>query len=343
MENMELQLSLLNKTTGGGRIGSLDAIKCLGIILVIEGHVRQLGMGIKVYDTLPGLMLYSFNMPLFFFVSGFLAYKCSMSFKEVVRKIKQKFIYLIVPTIVFKLFYDLATHGDISNIINEGFKEYWFTISLFECFLVYYLLYMVCKNDTLRIFALLLIAIIGVGFLSIFCDAGPQLIDFNHLTKYFQFFVLGVIAMRYKTRFLKLMCNEYSKAASLLLFFVLLFLMDYEIRPTSVYHLLRDIVLRYLGTFVVVSFFISHASWFNKQSKINSIIMSIGQKSLAIYLLQYFFLPDIKNLGWIESTDLCTIHIISILYTIVITTVCLMFITFFSNSGLVKKYCLGQK
>lgn len=56
----------LNSTMFRGRINHLDAMKWLGIILVIEGHVRQLGMGIKVYDTLPGLLLYSFNMPLFF-------------------------------------------------------------------------------------------------------------------------------------------------------------------------------------------------------------------------------------------------------------------------------------
>ena len=67
---------------GVGRISYLDALMCLGIILVIEGHVRQLGMGIKVYDTLPGMILYSFNMPLFFFVSGLLAYKSYIGIED---------------------------------------------------------------------------------------------------------------------------------------------------------------------------------------------------------------------------------------------------------------------
>ena len=44
--------------SGGGRIRYLDALKCLGILLVIEGHVRQLGMGIKVYDTIPFKLRY---------------------------------------------------------------------------------------------------------------------------------------------------------------------------------------------------------------------------------------------------------------------------------------------
>lgn len=59
---------------GGGRINYLDSLKFLGILLVIEGHVWDFGMGIETYDSLSGLMLYSFNMPIFFFVSGFLAY-----------------------------------------------------------------------------------------------------------------------------------------------------------------------------------------------------------------------------------------------------------------------------
>ena len=77
-----------SKLREGKRICYLDALKCLGIILVVEGHVRQLGMGIKVYDTIPGLMLYSFNMPIFFFVSGLLAYKTNMNIVDFLNRIK---------------------------------------------------------------------------------------------------------------------------------------------------------------------------------------------------------------------------------------------------------------
>lgn len=65
----------MNHSCGlGGRINYLDSLKFLGFLLVIEGHVWDFGMGIETYDSLSGLMLYSFNMPIFFFVSGFLAY-----------------------------------------------------------------------------------------------------------------------------------------------------------------------------------------------------------------------------------------------------------------------------
>ena len=310
---------------------------------MIEGHVRQLGMGIKVYDTIPGLMLYSFNMPIFIFVSGLLAYKTNMNIVDFLNKIKLKFIFLVVPAVIFVLFYDLLSHRNPIDVTNTGFGRYWFTISLFECFFLYYLSCVLIKKESIRHVFLLILSFIGIGVLSVYQKFGLPILDMNHLTKYFQFFVFGILSMRYKELYEKIVRNDFLKAIALISFFALLFLLDYSIWPKSAFHLMRDIVLRYLGTFVVVSFFVCHAAWFDNHTKINNIIMNIGQKSLAIYLLQYFFLPDIKNFGWTNSLDLCSIHIISALYTIVITVVCLIIIDFFSNSNIVKKYCLGQK
>ena len=43
------------------------ALKCLGILMVIEGLVKLMGMGINdTYDNPSSLMMYSFNMPIFF-------------------------------------------------------------------------------------------------------------------------------------------------------------------------------------------------------------------------------------------------------------------------------------
>lgn len=56
-----------------GRIPCFDALKCLGIILVIHGHVELFGFGIKNCSSWE--VFYSFNMPLFFFISGFFAFK----------------------------------------------------------------------------------------------------------------------------------------------------------------------------------------------------------------------------------------------------------------------------
>lgn len=332
----------VNNLSHGGRIGYLDALKCLGILLVIEGHVRQLGMGIKVYDTLPGLMLYSFNMPLFFFVSGLLAYKKNMDGIDIFKKVREKFFFLIVPAVIIRVFYDMLSHQNPLNMIYEGFGGYWFTITLFECFLFYYLSHLIFKKERIRHLSLIILALVGLGILSVGMKLGLQVLCLKNLTKYFHFFVLGIIAMRYKTQYEKIMKSEFFKTFVVLAFFALLFLLDYSIWPKPIFHFMRDIILRYLGTFMVISFFVCHASWFDSKSKINSTVLSIGRKSLAIYLLQYFFIPHFA-LGWINALDLFTIHVISTLYTFVITITCLLFISMLSNSTFVKQYCLGQK
>ena len=72
--------------------------------------------------------------------------------------------------------------------------------------------------------------------------------------------------------------------------------------------------------------------------------MSVGRKSLPIYLLQYFFIPHFAPIPeWMKDLDKFNVHIISFSYTVLITGVCLLFITLLSNSNVVKKYVLGQK
>ena len=60
---------------GGSRMEWLDAMRGFTMILVVAYHVAQFGFGEseKTSVSLPFLVL--FRMPLFFFVSGFLAYK----------------------------------------------------------------------------------------------------------------------------------------------------------------------------------------------------------------------------------------------------------------------------
>ncbi len=329
---------------GGGRINYLDALKCIGILLVIEGHVWYYGMGIKTYDTISGLMLYTFNMPIFFFVSGFLAYKEEMNIKQIVTKLWQKFLLLIVPAIVFKVFLDLQKGHNPVNFILQGFGEYWFTITLFECFLLYYIVAMLVRQKSIQMIVMAILALAGVGILCLYGKLGPAILDINRLAKYLQFFVFGIFAMRFNSNYVKTMQNEWLKAIAIIAFFVLLFTINNPIWPQSLFHLMRDLVMRYLGTFIVISLFVCKASFFDKDTKANRLITQIGKKSLAIYLLQYFFMPRFLAFPeWVGGLDDFTVHVISVGFTIVITLVCLMFISLLSNSRIVGKYVLGIK
>ena len=324
------------------RIAYLDGLKCLAILLMIDIHVRS-GNGFKPYDTLSAQLIYAPVLPLFFFVSGFLAYRQSMDMKSFIDNICRKFVFLVIPAVVFCLGKDLMNHKYLLRFVTEGMQDYWFTGVLFECFLVYYLVTLAVKNEKWRIGILLLLSLVGIGMLAVNKDLGPAIFDLRRLTKYFQFFVLGTLAMKYRTHYEALMNNEVFKVTFITASFVTLFLLIYDM-PTVLHHFLRDVALRYFTTFAIVSFFVCHESSFLRESKVNSLVSYIGQNSLAIYLIHYFFLPQFRPVPELfDGAEMVTVHLVSILYVMAITALCLVFIKFLSHSKYIRKYALGKK
>ncbi len=325
------------------RIAYLDAIKCLAILIVVDLHVLNL-CGVEHYDALSSQMLYAPVMPLFFFVSGFLSYKQGMTINGFWSNISQKFVFLVIPAVVFRIGIDLMNHKSIFRFIMEGMGGYWFTIVLFETFLIYYLVTLAIKNEKWRISVLLALSLAGIGMLALDRDFGPAISDLRRVTKFFQFFVLGTLAKKFFPKYDALMHNEVFKASFVLLYFIVLFLLTYEM-PSALHHFLRDVALRYFSTFAIISFFVCHESDFQRETKWASLIRLVGQNSLAIYLLHYFFLPHFTLLRkeWFSGLNILTINLLSILYTVAITAICLVFIKFLPNSKFISKYVLGKK
>ena len=266
-----------------------------------------------------------------------------MNLKDVWVNVRRKFVYLVIPAVVFHVGMDLMNHNNPLRFISEGMHGYWFTIVLFECFLVYYLITLIIKNEKWRIGVLLALSLAGIGMLAIDKDFGPAIFDLRRLTKFFQFFVLGTLAKKFHPKFESMMNNEIVKSVLLFSFFIVLFLTTYEM-PSSLYHFLRDVVLRYVGTFAVISFFVCHESDFQRETKWGLLIRIVGQNSLSIYLLQYFFLPYfLPRPECFAELNMVTVHLVSILYTVAITALCLVFIKFLSYSSFIRKYVLGKK
>ena len=95
---------------------------------------------------------------------------------------------------------------------------------------------------------------------------------------------------------------------------------------------------------ILLSLFVNHEEFFNNDTKLNRLILDIGKKSLAIYLLQYLFLPDFTAYGaWLEGMDGFTAHVMAFSYSTLVVMACYVFIGLLSNSKFVKKYVLGQK
>ena len=337
----------VNKSSigGGGREAYMDALKCLGIILVIRGHVEMFGLGIsQTYEYMSRLMTYSFNMPIFFFISGYFAYKENMTMRSIGRNLWNKFLFLVLPAVAFSMYYRFGNGENPVRFISEGFGRYWFTIILFLCFLVYYNVRLIVSAKRWQGMVMILLSLVGIGYLSFFSRYDVPLLDLNHLTKYFQYFTLGMIAKMYHERYVRLLTNQALISTATIGFFVLLVALFQCAMPSFIHHTLRDLVLRYMGTFMIIALFFKHKDAFSKETKVNRLISFIGRYTLPIYLLQYFFMPDLRHFaGTINNLDMLTVNIICMGYTVVTIALCVLFIWLLSNSCFVCKYVLGHK
>ena len=116
------------------------------MILVVAYHVAQFSFHEteKTSAALPFLVL--MRMPLFFFVSGFLAYKASFSWTipNALKLTWKKLKVQIVPTLVFMaLFVIFRMKGDfwdgVMRLLSIPTKGgYWFTLVLLQMFIIYY-------------------------------------------------------------------------------------------------------------------------------------------------------------------------------------------------------------
>ena len=143
------------------RIQWLDTAKCIGIFLVILGHLE-----VKTYGFFsPVEWVYSFHMPLFFWLSGLTHKPCT--FKDNLKKslrqlaVPYVFFYLVTwawwfvvsclrhPEIYPDRFYDGIVKPLLGMLIADGYYTYlstpvnvplWFLAGLFWCKLLFTLI-----------------------------------------------------------------------------------------------------------------------------------------------------------------------------------------------------------
>lgn len=151
----------------GKRIEWIDIAKGIGILLVILGHA---GIPDNLYT-----IIYSFHMPLFFFLSG-CTFNRNVDFATFLKK---KFKTIVIPYVwggILYIPYVLMVSGDNINIIevatsfvkdyliNINFDHFWFITALFWCNIIYYLLEKLINNKYILVLISMLCFGIGVAY-----------------------------------------------------------------------------------------------------------------------------------------------------------------------------------
>ena len=188
------------------RNGNIDFIKGILVILVILGHVIP---GV-LQETFSRYFIYSFHMPLFIAVSGYLVPTQKLNYQSRIDILHKYWYRLIVPWIcavniyfIIKNFPDIAKL-DLIAYVELYYKPYfhlWFTVA----YLLYlYLFYLLNVKLNLKPFIIAIlslpICIIYKFYTPPFTNPFPAQIWWviNNLRPYyFIFFILGILIRNY--------------------------------------------------------------------------------------------------------------------------------------------------
>lgn len=162
----------VNVSSDRQRLDYIDVAKGLGMLTIVWGHICLRGLSNSI--------VYSFHIPLFFFLSGLVflpnRYACFGEF------LKKRLKGLLIPYAVFSfltwivwLMYSLATHADVESywmpllqtLIAQGSEGYlvhnvplWFVMCLFSVEVIYYFLSKL--KDWVNMLLCIVLCVLGV-------------------------------------------------------------------------------------------------------------------------------------------------------------------------------------
>ena len=338
------------------RIGYIDAMRGITMILVVFAHIETFSYGIRGGENIVGNIFLTFRMPMFFFISGFLSYKLNSLWTTsfYTSRLKKKALIQIIPTLIFFHVYACIWHGNAwDTFAVNGPGGYWFTIVLFEMFIIYYTVMYLCRNSNSKTsdFILIIISLIGVGiylggtkFYKL--DAIPVLCLIN-LSRYFEFFVFGTLCRKYEKEIHTIIRKEWFKGFILTTFFIL-FTLGYNkyIINYSILHVLNlEVFVRWAGFLCFYSIIYYYRSYFEKENTLNRTIKFIGTRTLDIYLLHYFFIPNLKFLApYFSNNNNIPIEIVTtLIISLIIIGLTLLLSLVIRHSHFLGQYLLGAK
>lgn len=159
----------------------------------------------------------------------------------------------------------------------------------------------------------------------------------------FYYFIFGLIARKYHGTFTKIIASSNIKGWALSIFIGFLILSYQEWMPDFLVKVANQLFLRVSGICIVISFFYQIQKYLEQKNTISNSLNLIGKRTFDIYLIHYFFIPDLSGIwNYIgESNMLLFQLIISIVLMIIIVTCSIILGEIIRRSGWVARWILG--
>ncbi len=297
------------------RIEWIDYAKAIGIVLVVYGHVARglFNAGIDIplgMYALADSIVYSFHMPLFFFLSGLFFYD-SFSKKGGGRLLLSKVDTIVYPYLLWSLaqgaievYLSNYTNGTVtvSQVISlwEPRGQFWFLYALFALFVICAAFYSVIAEKfgiAILIFAALLY--LANPFF-------PHFFLVHYVCGNLVFFVFGIVFVKYR-------CYEpVSSRSGLLITAILFILAQYYFHQIlgELYESTDRGIDTLLLASISITFVVSLAAALSRRP--NKFIAYVGVSSMAIYLMHILAGSGVRIiLSEMLGVDSALIHLIA--------------------------------
>lgn len=350
------------------RLEWLDAMRGFTMLLVVAHHIMSFTF--RIHSTTPypeQTVMLIFRMPLFFFVSGFLAYSARTEWnaRTLGQNLLKKTRIQLLPTLVFLMLFEAIIRKDfgasfmkaLSLPLKDGF---WFTWALLLMFFAYYpFAYIEAKLKKWlpgmpSWLPICMLWVIGFGMY--LTHSFPKTFDYTTTwckytsigqpIKFFVFFVTGNICRRYWTKAEHLFDSKW-------LFPLAMTAAIISCTDLTHWHVMQDnwkVFPRVFSVFslliIVISFFRHNAETLSKQTVVGRVMQYVGTRTLDIYLLHFFFLPNWPKLGkWIQETRPGALVDIVITFAMagLVIAISLFASAVLRTSPVLRKYLFGQK
>ena len=300
----------------------VDSLRGLLIVLVVIGHCIQ-DTDIDYTHNYFWNLIYSFHMPVFMSISGYVSYRKSLEIKTLRKKIVELLLPFFTWTLVFNLF-SPSLLSKIHEILLHPDMSFWFLWVLFFIILLFLLADIMSRLLKIKQEYSVLFFTVGLSVIMIFFNF--RLLGFQFISYYFIFYSLGFYFRKYPNI---VTCNKYIL---IVIGFIWLlgasfwnmhelpfFLKGIPHIPVSLLQYMYRILVALLATY----FFIGISpKILNRSNLLNKILVYLGTWTLGIYIVHLGipFNKIFKNYDFILNNTLLY-FVIRLLITIAIVKI----------------------
>lgn len=281
----------------------LDILKGALIIIVVIGHVIQVNYPNTFDQVVFFRLIYSFHMPLFIFISGYIAY-LSEKEESITSKSWKKFIQLMVPFFAWyflykfiglELFRTFTLVQYTKTLILSPDNGYWFLYVLFVCYIVLYILKFIQKKLNFLSARVELVMFLGTAMFvnMLYFLRYPNFFGIELIKWYLPSFLAGYLIAKHKSIFKKYF--EFLQKVSIILFPFFFYFWSRDMEPAFGRILQKYIgnhvyfienLYKYLTALFAGIIFISIIRRIENQ-RVKNILNYLGKRTFEIYTLQF--------------------------------------------------------